>query len=155
MKVYKGSVIVKFLDSVKDNQIYVRQKRTPQKANIRQENQTYTDFRVYLFLIDLINSRHDVRKEVLMSCRCFKEDLFGTCVASESPHVVSIEEMENFCFRDTFRHCPVFETNSSGGEIKTCRDEKSWLRQYLYSDCSQREVKYSVKVSEYEPFHTH
>lgn len=90
-----------------------------------------------------------------MSCRCFKEDLFGICVASESPHVVSIAEMENYCFKETFKYCPIFETNSVGGKIKMCQHDKSWLRQYLYSDFSQREGKNCIKVSECEPFHPH
>ena len=81
-----------------------------------------------------------------MSCPCFKEDLFGICVASESPHVVGIAEMENYCFKETFNYCPTFETNSLGGKIKMCQHGKSRLRQYLYSDCSQGEGKHYIEI---------
>jgi hypothetical protein len=81
-----------------------------------------------------------------MSCPCFKEDLFGICVASESPHVVVIAEMENYCFKETFKYCPIFETCSSGGKIKMCQHGRSRLRQYLYSDYSQGEGKNCIKV---------
>jgi hypothetical protein len=49
-----------------------------------------------------------------MSCPCFKEDLFGICVAYESPHVVSIAEMENYCFKETFKYCPTFASVIAG-----------------------------------------
>jgi hypothetical protein len=85
-------------------------------------------------------------RRCMMSCRCFKEDLFGICVASESPHVVTIAEMENYCFKETFKHCPIFGTNSLGGTIKMYQRDKTWLRQYLYSEFSQGEGENCIEI---------
>ncbi len=41
-----------------------------------------------------------------MSCPYFDEGYIGTCSASESRYVPSIERMETYCFKKTFRLCP-------------------------------------------------
>jgi len=41
-----------------------------------------------------------------MSCPYFDEGNFSTCSASESRYVPSIERMETYCFKKTYRFCP-------------------------------------------------
>lgn len=44
-----------------------------------------------------------------MACHYFQKGYFGVCTASASSHVPSITEMENFCFKEYYRICPIFE----------------------------------------------
>ena len=41
-----------------------------------------------------------------MNCPYFDEGYFGTCGASESRYVPSIERMETYCFKKAYRRCP-------------------------------------------------
>lgn len=41
-----------------------------------------------------------------MSCPYFREGCFGVCVAPDAIHVVSIDEMERFCFKKWYGNCP-------------------------------------------------
>ena len=41
-----------------------------------------------------------------MSCPYFDEAYFGTCCASESRYVPSMEKREAYCFKRTYRFCP-------------------------------------------------
>ena len=42
-----------------------------------------------------------------MRCPYFDEGYIGTCSVSVSKHVPSIDTMETYCFKQTFRLCPV------------------------------------------------
>jgi hypothetical protein len=61
-----------------------------------------------------------------MSCPYFEEGYIGSCRASETTYIPSIDRMETFCFKPVYRLCPV-------------------LSDYLFEDdletaaCSQRE----------------
>lgn len=44
-----------------------------------------------------------------MACHYFRKGYFGVCTASESGHVPSIAEMENYCFKKHYSICPIFE----------------------------------------------
>jgi len=51
-----------------------------------------------------------------MMCRYFNEDCAGFCTAAEFSHIPSIDEMEQFCFKN-FRSCPIldlFKENQKG-----------------------------------------
>ena len=41
-----------------------------------------------------------------MSCPYFEEEYIGTCGASESRYAPSIDKMETYCFKQTYRLCP-------------------------------------------------
>ncbi len=41
-----------------------------------------------------------------MNCPYFDEGYFGTCGAAGQRYVPSIERMETYCFRKTYRRCP-------------------------------------------------
>jgi len=41
-----------------------------------------------------------------MCCPYFDERYIGTCGASASRYVPSIERLETYCFKHTYRHCP-------------------------------------------------
>lgn len=65
-----------------------------------------------------------------MSCPYFEEGYVGTCGASETTYVPSIERMENFCFKAAYRLCPVLseclleddlETTACGQRGKAAR----------------------------------
>ena len=43
-----------------------------------------------------------------MSCPYFEEGYIGSCSASESRYVPSIEVMETYCFKKIHRLCPTF-----------------------------------------------
>jgi len=45
--------------------------------------------------------------EVAMSCPYFKKGYFGTCCASISQYVPSIEQMERYCFKEIYGLCPI------------------------------------------------
>jgi hypothetical protein len=42
-----------------------------------------------------------------MSCPYFEEGYVGTCGASPSRYVPSIERMETYCFKQTYGLCPI------------------------------------------------
>jgi hypothetical protein len=42
-----------------------------------------------------------------MSCPYFEEGYIGTCGASASRYVPSIERMETYCFKQTYGLCPI------------------------------------------------
>jgi hypothetical protein len=42
-----------------------------------------------------------------MSCPYFEEGYFGTCCASSSRYVPTIEMMERYCFRKIYGLCPI------------------------------------------------
>ena len=42
-----------------------------------------------------------------MSCPYFEEGYFGICCASKSRYVPSIEMMEQYCFKNIYRLCPI------------------------------------------------
>jgi len=42
-----------------------------------------------------------------MSCPYFEEGYVGSCDASETKYIPSIERMETFCFKPVYRLCPV------------------------------------------------
>jgi hypothetical protein len=42
-----------------------------------------------------------------MSCPYFDEGYFGTCSASKARYVPRIERMETYCFKPTYRLCPI------------------------------------------------
>lgn len=48
-------------------------------------------------------------------CPYFKKGYFGACTASRSPHIPSIAEMEQYCFREHFL-CPIFEFSGMATE---------------------------------------
>lgn len=50
-----------------------------------------------------------------MSCPYFDEGYIGTCGVVASRYVPSIEKMETYCFKQTYRLCPI-------------------LREYLYEN---------------------
>ncbi len=57
-----------------------------------------------------------------MNCPYFDEGYFGTCGAAEQRYVPSIERMETYCFRKTYRRCPTLseylcENNKTMGRI--------------------------------------
>jgi hypothetical protein len=58
-----------------------------------------------------------------MACHYFKKGYFGICTASALSHVPSITEMENFCFKEYYRICPIFADfmarRSQSGETDT------------------------------------
>ncbi len=41
-----------------------------------------------------------------MNCPYFDEGYFGTCGASQSRYVPTIERMETYCFKKAYRLCP-------------------------------------------------
>jgi len=41
-----------------------------------------------------------------MSCPYFQKGYFGTCGASASKYIPSIERMETYCFKETYGLCP-------------------------------------------------
>lgn len=41
-----------------------------------------------------------------MSCPYFDEGYIGTCCASASRYVPTLERMETYCFKPTYRLCP-------------------------------------------------
>lgn len=41
-----------------------------------------------------------------MSCPYFDEGCIGTCSASVSQYIPSIDTMETYCFKETYRLCP-------------------------------------------------
>lgn len=45
-------------------------------------------------------------------CLYFKAGYFGVCNASESYYVPSIAEMEQYCFKEDYRFCPIFKVYS-------------------------------------------
>lgn len=45
-------------------------------------------------------------KEKAMNCPYFRESYFGICVAPDSVHVPSIDEMERLCFKPSYVNCP-------------------------------------------------
>ncbi len=51
-----------------------------------------------------------------MNCPCFKETSIGLCDASRKLYVPSIAEMDKYCYKTSFRHCPLFHRLSSAGE---------------------------------------
>ncbi len=51
-------------------------------------------------------------KESSVSCPFFKEGYFGICVASDTVRVPGISEMENFCFKASYKSCPSFDAAS-------------------------------------------
>jgi hypothetical protein len=70
-----------------------------------------------LLQISLISFLTDVIQELeeaIMSCPYFREGYFGICVAPDAVHVPNLEELESFCFRPWFRHCPSL---ASSGDV--------------------------------------
>ncbi len=68
-----------------------------------------------------------------MICPYLRDGNFGICVAQDAIHVVSIDEMERFCFKTSYSICPnlgLFNgpaiteppvmANSRSGEEKSC-----------------------------------
>ncbi len=41
-----------------------------------------------------------------MSCPFIRDGYFGICVAPDAIHVISIDEMERFCFKASYSICP-------------------------------------------------
>ena len=68
-----------------------------------------------------------------MSCPFIRDGYFGICVAPDAIHVISIDEMERFCFKPWYSICPNITltngpanteasviSNSLSGEEKSC-----------------------------------
>lgn len=52
-----------------------------------------------------------------MDCPYFRASYFGICVAPNSVHVPSIDEMERLCFRSSYINCP--NLSSAGDSLNT------------------------------------
>lgn len=50
-----------------------------------------------------------------MSCPYFEEGYIGTCRASESTYVPTIEVMETYCFRKIYGLCPILSASLAHG----------------------------------------
>ena len=46
------------------------------------------------------------KEEKIMSCPFIRDGYFGICVAPDAIHVISIDEMERFCFKASYSICP-------------------------------------------------
>ncbi len=51
-----------------------------------------------------------------MNCPYFRESYFGICVAPDSVHVPSIDEMERLCFRSSYITCPNIASAKDSGD---------------------------------------
>jgi hypothetical protein len=69
-----------------------------------------------------------------MNCPYFRESYFGICVAPDSVHVPSIDEMERLCFRSSYVTCPNIASATDAGNTPT-------------SD--------GIRISNYDPRHRH
>lgn len=56
-----------------------------------------------------------IERRTNMNCPCFKETSIGLCDASRKLHVPSITEMDKYCFKTSFRRCPLFHKESRTG----------------------------------------
>jgi len=69
-----------------------------------------------------------------MSCPYFDEAYFGTCCASESRYVPSMEKRESYCFRRTYRFCPtllerLYESNTTTSSCSP-KKESSYVNHF-------------------------
>jgi hypothetical protein len=55
-----------------------------------------------------------------MSCPFFKEDYIGFCGASDFPYIPSIIELEQTCFKDSFKSCVNFNNLLVTENNRTC-----------------------------------
>jgi hypothetical protein len=76
-----------------------------------------------------------------MSCPYFRENYFALCARSDSPHVPSIAEMEDHCFKEEFYSCPIIEASSAKDEPEKYKKKQTWLNdlysESLYSLCQK------------------
>jgi hypothetical protein len=70
-----------------------------------------------------------------MACHYFEKEYFGVCTASESNHVPSIAEMEKYCFKEYYRHCPIFEDFT----VKRSQSERIKMNDFAYLNHHQEE----------------
>jgi len=63
-----------------------------------------------------------------MSCPYFDDGYFGTCSASVLRYIPSIDKMETYCFKRTYRLCPTLSESmalntrrSDNGDYIGCR----------------------------------
>lgn len=54
-----------------------------------------------------------------MSCPYFEEGYVGSCGASETTYIPSIERMETYCFKPVYRLCPVLSDCLFEDDLKT------------------------------------
>ncbi|MBA4371531.1 MAG: hypothetical protein C0402_01575 [Thermodesulfovibrio sp.] len=54
-----------------------------------------------------------------MSCPYFEEGYAGSCSASETTLVPSIERMETYCFKPAYRLCPVLSECLFEADLET------------------------------------
>ncbi len=66
-----------------------------------------------------------------MSCPYFNEMYVGVCEALEEPYVPTIGELEQFCFREHYRSCPIFEAYILGDKVRQFWSSKSRLSDYV------------------------
>ena len=101
--------------------------------------------------VQVMKETHHIRNYVLLdfnifdfkevfpmgSCYYFKKGYFGVCSASESDHVPSIAEIEQYCFKENYRLCPIFKVYT----LKRYQCNKTEMDHFTYSSNYKEEDK--------------